>query len=60
MKNPFKGVNEEANEEINEKNLADNNEGLAEEVKADEEKLAAENSEAEVKEKLDVEDVEEE
>lgn len=60
MKNPFKGVNEEANEEINEKNLADNNESLAEEVKADEEKLAAENSEAEVKEKLDVEDVEEE
>ena len=60
MKNPFKGVNEEANEEINEKKLADNNEGLAEEVKADEEKLAAENSEAEVKEKLDVEDVEEE
>lgn len=44
MKNPFQGTNEENNES---KNLENN-----EEIKADEEKLAAENTETEIEEKI--------
>lgn len=54
MKNPFKGVNEGVNEESkNEENLIDDTEGLQDAVKSDEEKIAAENSEAELEEKLE-------
>ncbi len=49
MKNPFKGVNEEVNEE----NLNDDTEGLQGAVNSDEEKNAAENSEVELEEKLE-------
>ena len=66
MKNPFKGVNDGINDTVNdgvndiEKTLQESetlldkdNEGVQEEVKADEEKLAAENSEAEAEEKTE-------
>lgn len=54
MKNPFKGVNETVSEENkNEENLIENTEGLQDAVKSDEEKIAAENSEVELEEKLE-------
>ena len=60
MKNPFKGVNDSIDDGVNDKTLQENeilldkdNEGVQEEVKADEEKLAAENSEAEAEEKTE-------
>lgn len=49
MKNPFKGVNEEVNEE----NLNDDTEGLQGAVNSDEEKNAAENSEVKLEEKFE-------
>lgn len=52
MKNPFKGVNTDVNEEINTEDIKENS-GAEEEVKAEEEKLAAENAEAESEEKLE-------
>ena len=60
MKNPFKGVNDSIDDGVNDKTLQENeilldkdNEGVQEEVKADEEELAAENSEAEKKKKTE-------
>ena len=60
MKNPFKGGNDSINDGVNDKTLQESetlldkdNEGVQEEVKADEEKLAAENSEAEAEEKAE-------
>ena len=60
MKNPFKGVNDSIDDGVNDKTLQESealldkdNEGVQEEVKADEEKLAAENSEAEAEEKTE-------
>lgn len=53
MKNPFKGTNEDIKDENISENDSKIEEGVDEEVKADEEKLAAENSEAELKENLE-------
>lgn len=52
MKNPFKGVNTDVNEEINTEDIKENS-GAEEEVKAEEENSAAENAEAESEEKLE-------
>ena len=52
MKNPFKGVNTDVNEEINTEDIKENS-GADEEVKAEEENSAAENAEAESEEKLE-------
>ncbi len=52
MKNPFKGVNTDVNEEINTEDIKENS-GAEEEVKAEEENPAAENAEAESEEKLE-------
>ena len=70
MKNPFKGVNDGINDTVNdgvndiEKTLQESetlldkdNEGVQKEVKADEEKLAAENTETEAAEKIETEQV---
>ena len=52
MKNPFKGVNTDVNEEINTEDIKENS-GAEEEVKAEEENPVAENAEAESEEKLE-------